>query len=579
MKWEQYGSHSTRDFFHPSSFILHPFTVAILRFFRGRVEAKPAPGVFEPAARGAFRVLGLVATAAQGEVFDAASSVRLALKLGVRKTFESDAAHLFGPAARDESDVRDAVGRLSESAQRARERLFWFHTNAMHAAVSNVAALTRALDALLARVPVEKFDADGVGASHETEGARLADEEAGALHDAALLALCGVVRLDPALRDEAAWARAFDLWRRVFACEEFWTLLVAADLKGDYEQPVTFGEVAELRRAAPRVVSGHAAVRAGAAVRRGDLREAARALRLLRGAGLPASLMQEYENEVVGPAEDATVEELDKAFGWVGGAGFAARTAATRRNHCNEAWRKFEALRPRLAEFAELAGADSYSARRVFEHAATKLFRLAVAFEEAKRPQEALFVCRKAHALAPPGAEELPAIESKLRALGAAEESREWEAGEYAAALAVGLSTESAPWKLFRDDKRGSRLLGSFSKKSDTPGCLTSVAFWLVLVVACFGLQRCGVINMRSRRTSINSLPPSLNIRPDLNFNHLNMNYNIPPPLNLRPYAEPPPKSTRQPGGKGRRPPRGAASPTPTTGAGGAPNVNSSPPR
>jgi hypothetical protein len=559
--------------------------VKILKLFRERVEAKPAPSVFEPAARGAFRVLGLKATAAQPEVFDAASSVRLALKLGVRKTFESDASHLFGPAARDESDVRDAVGRLSEPAQRARERLFWFHTGATHAPASNVAGLTRALDALLARVPRETLDADdsgeadGAGAADETEGARLGDEAAAALHDAALLALCGVVRLDPTLGDVAAWARAFGLWRRVFACEEFWTLLVAADLKGDYEQPVTFGEVEALRLSAPRVVSGHAAVRAGAAARRGDLREAARAFRLLRGAGLPASLLQEYENEVVGPAEDAAIEELDKAFAWVGGAGFAARTAATRRNYCNEAWRKFEALRPRLAEFAELAGADSYPARRVFEHAASKLFGLAVAFDAAGRPQEALFVCHTARLLAPDGSEELPAIDFKLGALGDFEEPHERSPAEYGEGVMRALTAESPPWKLFRDDRKGDRPLGSFSNKSDTPGCLTSVAFWLVMVVACFGLQWCGVINMRSRRTSINSLPP-LNIRPDLNFNHLNMNYNIPPPLNLSPYAEPPPKSTRPPGGKGRRPPRGAASPTPTTtNSGGAPNVNSPPPR
>lgn len=551
------------------------------------MEAKPAPGVFEPAARGAFRVLGLSATAARGEVFDAASSVRLALKLGVRKTFESDAAHLFGPAAREESDVRDAIGRLSEPAQRARERLLWFHTGAARAAVSNVAELALALDALLARVPEEAFAAGGAGGSGHADGAdgaggsggaRPADEATAALHDAALLALCGVVRLDPGLHDAAAWARAFGLWRRVFACEEFWSLLVAADLKGDYEQPVTFAEVDELRRDAPRVVTGHAAARASQAVRRGELREAARALNLLRGAVLPAALLQEYENEVVGPAEDAATEELDGAFGWVGGLGFAARTAATRRNHCNEAWRKFEALRPRLAEFAELAGADSYPARRVFGHASTKLFRLAVAFEEAGRPQEALFVCRKARALAPPGSEELPTIESKLRALGGAGELRGLNAGEYAAALAAGPGAGRVSRKLFRDDLKGDRPLGSFSNRSDAPGCLTSVAFWLAMVVACFGLQRCGVINMRSTRTPVNP-PPPLNVRPNLNFNHLNMNYHIPPPPELRPYTEPPPKGTRQPGGRRRRPPRDAASPTPaTTGNAGAPNVNSPPP-
>ncbi|HEX8351395.1 MAG TPA: hypothetical protein VF611_00620, partial [Pyrinomonadaceae bacterium] len=444
----------------------------ILRLFQRRAEAGPAAGVFEPAARSAFRALGLAATAAQGEVFDAASSVRLALKLGVRKTFEADAAWLFGAAAREESDVRDAVGRLSEPAQRARERLFWFHGGAAHAPATTPAELAPAVDALLA------------------------DGGAGALHDAALLALCGVVRLDPALRDVGAWARAFELWRRVFECEDFWSLLVAADLKGDYEQAVSFGEVAELRLAAPRAVAGHAAARAAGAARGGDLREAARALKLLRGAGLPASLLQEYENEVVGPAEDEVVEKLDVAFAWVS-LGSLTAPPATRRNYWNQAWRRFEPLRPRLAEFAELAGADSYAGRRVFGHAASKLLRLAVSFEEVGRRPEALFVCRKALALAPPGSEESAAAEEKLGALGAGEASREMDDGGYAAALARALSEGRAPRKLFRDDPKGGKTLDDFTNKSDRAGCLTSAAVWLALAVACFGLQRCGVINTR----------------------------------------------------------------------------------
>ena len=98
----------------------------MIKLFKKRVDWKPPVGLFEPAARDAFRVLGLGAGAAQGEVFDAASSLRLALKVGVRKRFEGDAAWL-GEVARKESDVRDAVGRLSEPVQRARERLYWFH--------------------------------------------------------------------------------------------------------------------------------------------------------------------------------------------------------------------------------------------------------------------------------------------------------------------------------------------------------------------------------------------------------------------------------------------------------------------
>ena len=532
----------------------------LLRLFKRLAGLKPsappptpaAAGLFEPAARDAFRVLGLGARASQREVFDAESSLRLALKVGVRKTFEADAAWL-GEVRRDASDVRDAVGRLSEPRQRARERLFWFQLPAPHARVSTVAELSGAVEELLKRVPVRPFDPEGAG---EADGAPLAEAEAEALHDAALLALCGAARLDPALGEGGAWARAFQLWRRLFACEEFWSLLVALDLKGDYEQPVTFGEVAELRRDAPRVVFAHAAGRARDAVARGELREAARALDLLRGAGPPPPLLREYEEETVGPAEDKLTEELDAAFTWVGLPGFDLKPPAERRNHCNDAWRRFELVRPRLADFARLAGADSFYARRVFEHAASKLFKLASAFEEAGQAREALFVCLKACSLAPPESEELAAAEAKLVALGAAEGAAGRSQGEYAAALARELEDARVPPKLFKDDPKGGKTLDSYSRRSDAPGCLTSLGFWLAMVVCCVVAQRCGLINMRQTRTPVNSLP-AMNLRPNLNLN-LNLNYNV-RPLVLPPLTAPRP--ARTPRERRRRTPRGVNAP------------------
>lgn len=505
----------------------------MIKLFKKRVEWKPPLGLFEPAARSAFRVLGLAARAEQREVFDAAASLRLALKVGVRKTFEGDAAWL-GEVARKESDVRDAVGRLSEPVQRVRERLYWFHLPAPRAQVSTTEELTSAVEELLKRVSVRPFNTD------EADGVRLADEEAAALHDAALLALAGLVRLDPTLREVEVWARALRLWRRLFGCEEFWSLLVALDLKGDYEQSVTFGEVAELRRAAPRVVYAHVAGRARDGVARGELREAARALEILRGAELPAPLLREYEEETIGPAEDKLTEELETAFCWVGGPAYELKTAAERQNVCNAAWRRFELVRPRLADFVRLAGHDSFHARRVFEHASSKLFKLASAFEEIGRAQEALFVCLKARALAPPDSEELADIDAKLSALGAVGELRERSQGEYESARARELEDARVPPKLFRDDPKGGKMLDSFTQKSDTPGCLTSVGFWLVMVVVGVGLRVCA--GDRPRTTY---MPPALNIRPNLNFN-VNINYNIPPPLNLSTYTDPPPRGKRK---------------------------------
>ena len=512
----------------------------MIKLFKKRVEWKPLLGLFEPSARSAFRVLGLGAWAAQGEVFEAASALRLALKVGVRKTLEGDAVWL-GEVARKESDVRDAVGRLSEPVQRARERLFWFHLNAPRPQVSTIAELTVVVEELLKRVPVEPFAQDD---ANEPPRARLADTEAAALHDAALLALAGVVRLDPVLREAEAWARAFHLWRRLFACEEFWSLLVALDLKGDYEPPVTFGEVAELRQAASRIVYAHAAGRARDAVVRGELREAARVFEILRGAEMPATLLREYEEETVGPAEDKLNEQLDTTFMWIAVSGFDLKPAAERRNYCNDAWRRFELVRPRLADFARLAGVDSFYARRIFEHTSSKLLKLAVLFDEAQRPDEALFVCYTARLFAPPESEELPAILAKLRTLSVVEDPSDRSPAEYNWMVMSALTRERTPPKLFKDDPQGGKTLDSYTQKSDRVGCLTSAGFWLAMVMLGVGLRACGVINTRSTRMPLNSLP-AINLRPNLNYN-LNLNYNVPPPLKLPPLTEPKPRGRRR---------------------------------
>ena len=206
-----------------------------------------------------------------------------------------------------------------------------------------------------------------------------------------------------------------------------------------------------------------------------------------------------------------------------------------------------------LSSLAELAGADSHAARRVFGHAASKLLSLAVSFQEAGRIAEALFVCRAARSVAPPDAEELPAIEAKLRALGEGEArgERGWE--EYAGALARELAEARAPKNLFRDDPRGEKTLDSFKVSDDGAGCLTSVAFWVTIAAACFMLQWCGVIKTRTPRAPIYSPPPFNG--PNLNFN-VNLNYNV-APLNLSPYTEPSPRGTTTPRGRRRRQSRG----------------------
>jgi len=500
-------------------------------FFRRRSESAAAtatapraaePSTFEPVARSAFRVLGVAARASQREIFDAASSVRLALKVGVRKTFDSDLAWL-GPVAREESDVRDALGRLSEPAQRAFERLFWLDEPPAIASVKTVEELQRAIISMRS---VERTESR---------------EELSALHDEALLSLAGLMRLDPQLRETEAWTRAFGLWRRIFESDEFWSRLVAADLRGDFEQLVTYAEVRDLRERAPRIISRPLAERARDAALRNEARECGRVLALLRASNLPPTLLEEYERETLGPLEDSLTEKIDVAFGWLYLVTVESRTAATVRNYANSAWRKFKAEVPELSEFVRAAGASHYAARRILEHAASKLLLLAERFEEAERREETLFVALRAYALAPPESEAHAKASERLRALGVPEIFQTKTVEGYAAALARELSDMRDAKNLFKDDPEGERTLDSFfqtvgtakqKKASVWPLVLTFLGF----AFACSALQFCGVVNTRVPSPYPAGFPAPTYTPFQLN---MNVNYNL--NLNVRPYPIPTP--------------------------------------
>jgi hypothetical protein len=490
-----------------------------LNLFAGRAAskrraAKSAGCSFEPLAQSAFRALGLAATASQREVTGASSSVRLALKLGVEKTFETDAKWL-APLSRAESDVRDALGRLSEPASRAFERLFWFHTGAHVAHVSNVAELRAAV------------------------GMLLSDSSPAALHDAALLALAGLLRLDPALEDADAWAEVFKLWSETVEREEFWSLLVAADLNGEYEQSVTFGEVRRLRLRTPRLVSAPVAEHAKGSIVSGNLHSCARAFSLLRGAGLPAALLEEYERDILGPAEDRLEEVCNAAFS---SSAFAVGFGESEASRYNIVWSKFESeVKPQLRVFVEMGGAESPYVRRALAHAADKLRELAERYRNAGLHGQSLTLLVEARALAPHGSEASEVIDAALLIQNPGAETRERSSEEHA--LARELAESRVPPKLPK-----AYTVPAVAETNTSGGCGSSI-FWLLLIVSCVALRLCGGGGVRRSTT----YPPA-NWKVNVN---VNTNIVIPkltpmPPIRMSPYLVEPPANYNA-GGRGRR--------------------------
>ncbi|HYO62490.1 MAG TPA: hypothetical protein VER08_02425, partial [Pyrinomonadaceae bacterium] len=291
--------------------------------------------------------------------------------------------------------------------RRPRPRLFWFHTAAAVPPTLNLRTLGPAVEALLA------------------------SDEPSALHDAALLAHASLLALDPELKHVPLWERALALWNDAAARDPFWSLLVGADLKGDFEQLATHGEVRELRGEVMRLVTAPLADAAREAVAREDANASRTALALLRGAGLAPELLAEYENEILSPFEERFEFLCEEAFIWCSMMD-AARAWDGMERACDSTLLKFnENIKPALLDFLRLAGSRGPLSRRVFSKAATGLGHLAEAYRLSGEPESALRTARKARALAPPDSAALVGVGRVLRTLGEDEPADERTEDEY----------------------------------------------------------------------------------------------------------------------------------------------------
>ncbi|HZG50738.1 MAG TPA: rhodanese-like domain-containing protein [Pyrinomonadaceae bacterium] len=382
-----------------------------------------------PAADNAFRLLGLSCHASQSEIYAAASSLRRAIKLGVVKP---PAHHLawLGSLNRTENGVRDALSRLTVPAQRIYERLFWFFDPQAAAATATGALSAASLQASIA---------------HLRSG-----ENACALHDIALLSLAAMLRLDPALELADDWRRTYALWKELIEGKEFWSQLMAADLKGDFEQATTFAEIGDLRGRAWRLVTAPLADVAQDAIMCEDRALARRALGVLRGSGLPQALADEHEHEILGTLEDEFEVSLHVAFSSYRHEVKSVQNVAERRETCWRAYGKFnEQVKPALKRIYELAGADSPVARRVFATAADALDELADGFETGFDNESRLKMLRRAWQLAPPDSASLLLIEEHLAEAGEAGGRQPKTDADYARQVSLALREPIAPPDLF----------------------------------------------------------------------------------------------------------------------------------
>lgn len=378
-----------------------------------------------PLANNAFRLLGLSSQASQKEIHASAAALRRAIKLGVVKT---PAHHIPWLDSHDlaENDVRDALSRLSIPAQRIYERLFWFYDPQAVAASHTPASLRESAEHL------------------QTTGS------SSARHDIALLSLAHMLRLDPALELTDDWQRVYALWKRLIEGQEFWSSLMAADLKGDFEQVATFSEIKDLRARTWRLVTSPVNEIANDAIRREDYALARRALAVLCAPNLPQALADEYEQEILGPVEDEFDALLREAFRRHREEVRSTQSIGERRATCWRAHAKFnEQVKPALRKILALAGAESAFTRRVLATAIDALVELAESFETGFDNESRIKMLRKAWLLAPPASAALLLVEEQLAAAGDMSERQPKTEAGYARQLGIALSEPVAQPELF----------------------------------------------------------------------------------------------------------------------------------
>lgn len=433
-----------------------------------------------PLVDNAYRLLGLSCHATQKEIYAAASSIRRAIKLGV----EQKPAHQmawFGSCERTETSVRDALSRLADPSQRIYERLFWFFEPQLIATEPGLHAL-RESAARLSSVPQPSTG-----------------------HDIALLSLAVLLQVDPRLDFAEEWQRTYALWKELIEAKEFWSLLVAADLKGDFEQVTTFGEVRNLRARAWRLVTAPVAEIAKDGILREDHSLTRRALNIIRRSDLPPALAAEYENEILAPVEDKFDLLFAEAFSLYRYHVKTNQSVSERRATCHAALAKFDAeVKPALKKIFELAGARSLVARRMFEVAAEGLDELADGFDSAFEPVSKLKMLRRAWELAPPESATLLSVEEHLAAAGDVQERQEKTDSDYAHQLRVALNRQPVVQpELFTN------YIGKAEASKNSEGCVGLFSKVVLVLLCALFVGKCFSSLPGSRR--YNNLPPPIN--------------------------------------------------------------------
>ena len=312
--------------------------------------------------RNAYRILGLSAQARWSEISQRASVLRRAAKVGIRQPSGWN-LEWYEPVEQDERSIADALGRLSNPDQRLKEKLFW---------VSQT-------DSFLSGIPTR-----GIGVSIQSlSEPKFAESE----HDAAVLALISCVSADPKIQDPDRWKTMLRLWIVTSASDAFWAFFIANEQAGQFEPSSDDRDFDRVRDETLSLALEPVAELIRNAISQSEFDRARRGLDLIRNASLSPTVLQPFEEAVLGPYENSFAQICkDIAKGcWEGIKRNDASREANVQPCSGAASRWKQEVKPRFHDFIAMAGADSSAGIRVAEEYAEFLTSLANAHTWADR--------------------------------------------------------------------------------------------------------------------------------------------------------------------------------------------------
>jgi len=323
-----------------------------------------------------YRVLRISGSSNRSQIYSAATSMKRAAMLGVTGTTEDDQVQL-GEVPRTEADIRTAIGRLENPAQRLSERLFWFN------------------------LPT-KAESSGSGTYPSTPLDAKAEEILGK-HDNALRGIfsaLGATLDDPGIE---LWVQSLQGWHKIVSNDDYWAFSMTLEEEGGFEPAALPSEIETLRGNAVSLAAESLLAAARDALVRNDALTFKRvfvALGILANTGPWVALAQvDVASPAISKFRELCRSIRDECFSKVVR---KKDTGKSNKKICDAALKRFRAeVQPAFAVLAALFPKDQEATQQAREESALCLSQIATDYTWAdefilseKLHQEALVVAR-----------------------------------------------------------------------------------------------------------------------------------------------------------------------------------------